>query len=85
MLLRFAFIILVLSLVSCVVYTKPDETEKPRKFDMTNCEEPRPQICTREFRPVCGLQDSGQYKTYSTACEACSHKQVTSYYKGVCR
>lgn len=85
MLLRFSFIFLVLSLASCVIYTKPEVTDEPLKFDMINCEEPRPQICTREFRPVCGLQASGQYKTFPAACDACSKKEVSSYYKGVCK
>ncbi len=52
---------------------------------LINCETPRPQICTREFRPVCGLKGGELYKTYSTACDACSHKEVTRYYKGVCK
>ena len=84
MLIRVSFVILCLSLVSCVIYTKPEATDKPRKFDMINCEEPRPELCTRDFRPVCSLNDSGKYKTYPAACDACSHKEVISYYKGDC-
>jgi len=81
---RLALPVAFVLLSSCVVYTKPD-TEKSIKRDMIACENPRPEMCTRDFRPVCSLSESGVYKTYSNACEACSNKPVLSYYKGVCK
>ena len=74
-----------MSLTACVVYSKPDGPKAPVKHDMIACEMPRPEVCSREFRPVCGLHNDGKYKTYATACSACSNKQTTSYYKGVCK
>lgn len=85
MLQRLLIISVYVLLTSCVVYSKPDKSEDPVKHDMIACEMPRPEICTREFRPVCGLHEDGNYKTYSTACSACSNIQMTSYYKGVCK
>lgn len=84
-LLRWIVLSVFVLLTSCVVYTKPAEPEGPVKHDMIACEMPRPEVCTREFRPVCGLHKDGKYKTYSTACSACTNKQATSYYKGVCK
>jgi hypothetical protein len=52
---------------------------------MTKCSSPRPQICTREYKPVCGYQVDESYKTYSTGCEACSNLNVVSYIDKQCQ
>lgn len=60
-----------------------------------HCETPRPQMCTREYRPVCGARDTGvrcvtepcpsvEMKTYGNACDACSDEQVVYYIEGAC-
>lgn len=60
------------------------------------CEEPRPRICTREYRPVCGRRDTGircittpcpatEWKTFGNACTACRDPEVLSYVPGACR
>ena len=62
---------------------------------MTYCEDPRPQICTREYLPVCGHKDTGircvtmpcpsfELQTYGNACTACSDPQVLAYQPGAC-
>jgi hypothetical protein len=48
------------------------------------CEEPRPQLCTMQYDPVCGLTASNQYKTYSNACSACSDASVSGHNPGAC-
>lgn len=59
------------------------------------CEEPRPQICTQEYVPVCGLRDTGircittpcdstEWKTYSNACVACGDLAVFGYRQNQC-
>ncbi len=48
------------------------------------CEEPRPQMCTREYLPVCGVQDNSLAKTYGNACTACAEQQVVYFIKGGC-
>jgi len=57
------------------------------KDDLTECKEPRPEVCTMDYTPVCGLQrDNGveQWKTYSNACSACSDSTVIAYVKDAC-
>lgn len=48
------------------------------------CPEPRPQICTQEYNPVCGIMKQEAERTYSNACVACSDHTVTSYKSGKC-
>jgi len=60
------------------------------------CTEPRPKICTREYRPVCARVDTGKrcvttpcptikFKTYGNACSACGSKKVYGYTPGTCK
>ena len=48
------------------------------------CKDPRPEICTMNYLPVCGFNSDNETKTYSNACAACSDKQVVSYKDGEC-
>lgn len=52
--------------------------------ELTLCKEPRPQICTREYRPVCGELTSGGQHTFSNGCEACAAEGVAGYRMGKC-
>jgi len=63
---------------------------------LTACNpEDRPQMCTREYRPVCALVDTGtrcittpcpstEWKTHSNACEACANKPVIGFIPEAC-
>ena len=51
---------------------------------LVQCTDPRPQICTREYNPVCATLEDGSVKTYATGCTACSDQQVTGYRQGSC-
>ena len=35
------------------------------------CIDPRPQICTMDYTPVCAMRDGGETATYANACGAC--------------
>ena len=48
------------------------------------CANPRPQMCTQDFRPSCGLRRDGTHKTYSNACSACADTDVQSQAAGAC-
>ena len=50
----------------------------------TVCEEPRPEVCTMDYRPVCGTLADGSVKTYSNGCGACSDAAVTSWVENAC-
>ncbi len=51
---------------------------------VTQCTEPRPSVCTREYAPVCGQLSSGERETYSSPCNACAHDLVVAYTPGAC-
>lgn len=59
------------------------------------CVVPRPEVCTRDYRPVCGLRDTGircvtqpcdswETKTYGNACSACADGPVYGWKPGEC-
>ena len=74
-----------LALVSCA---DQGEDNNPSQMtgaaDMIMCEDPRPEICTREYDPVCATMEDGSVKTYATGCTACADSRVTGYTKGPC-
>ncbi len=49
-----------------------------------HCEEPRPEVCTREYSPVCAVKKNGKEGLYSNGCSACSNNDVTGYNEGAC-
>jgi len=49
------------------------------------CKEPRPEICTMEYMPVCGVLSDNAEKTYASGCTACSHPEVSGYRKDACK
>ncbi len=51
----------------------------------TVCIEPRPQICTMQYMPVCATLGDGSTKTYATDCSACSDAKVVSYSADACK
>lgn len=81
-----------------VIGTLTDYRVGPFAFVMTNaelapeslpvaggaCAEPRPQACTMDYRPACGLRRDNSRKTYGNACSACADGQVVSQSAGAC-
>lgn len=54
--------------------------------DLTLCETPRPVVCTREYRPVCGyLPAADTWKTYGNDCSACADPEVSGWRDGACQ
>ena len=58
-----------------------DAVEEP---PVTSCAEPRSQVCTMEYIPVCGHRYDGERKTYPNACSACSDSEVSGRHPGAC-
>jgi hypothetical protein len=50
----------------------------------TQCTQPRPQVCTMEYAPVCANLVAGGRKESSSACNACADDAVASYLSGPC-
>ena len=48
------------------------------------CSEPRSQVCTREYAPVCALLPGEQRREYSNGCTACADSAVSGYIAGSC-
>lgn len=74
-----------LLLVGCA--TNNDEKidlNEPGALDIILCEEPRPQICTREYDPVCATLKDGSTRTGATGCTSCSDSEVVGYKTGAC-
>jgi len=51
---------------------------------VTVCEDPRPQVCTMDYRPVCGSLGDASVKTYANGCGACGDANVVSWVEGEC-
>ena len=52
--------------------------------DLIECSEPRPEICTQIYLPVCAVLKSGGSKTFASDCTACSAQEVIAYRKEAC-
>ena len=65
--------------------TKPQQTQKTESApNIILCKEPRPQICTQEYVPVCANLKDGAKRTYASGCVACSDANVLSYRPNRC-
>jgi len=51
--------------------------------ELTPCLDPRPEMCTMDYVPVCGKRGD-EWKTYSNACSACSDAEVSGFRPGAC-
>jgi hypothetical protein len=48
------------------------------------CKDPRPQVCTMDYTPVCATLPDGSVKTYSNGCGACADASVKSWVADAC-
>lgn len=54
-------------------------TANNSKPKITLCTNPRPQVCTMQYLPVCASLQNNHQKTYASACSACADKNVISH------
>lgn len=74
-----------LLLVACATTSEEKiDLNEPGALDIILCEEPRPQICTREYDPVCATLKDGSTRTGATGCTSCSDFEVVGYKVGAC-
>jgi hypothetical protein len=84
-------------LIAALAACSSGGVEHPREIptDYVSCKTPRPQVCTREYRPVCAQRDTGircvttpcassEWVTLGNACSACSEPKVVGYRPGAC-
>ncbi|WP_373568214.1 hypothetical protein [Marinimicrobium sp. ABcell2] len=76
------------ALLSACQITQPDaELERagtPQDTGFVKCPEQRPEMCTHEYRPVCGMANEDEWRTYGNACVACADENVKGYVGGEC-
>ncbi|MEE9304435.1 MAG: hypothetical protein V3U84_11735 [Thiotrichaceae bacterium] len=87
----------VFSIVACQSSTTAKPTEPiPPVVKSIECKDPRKQACTKEYRPVCAVKDTGvrcvttpcpstEKVTYANKCTACADAKVYSYVVGACK
>ncbi|QIB66027.1 hypothetical protein [Kineobactrum salinum] len=80
------FIGLLLALAGCGASQPPATPEVDQAADpaVVECSEPRPQVCTMEYAPVCARLLAGGEQTYSSPCNACADDAVASHSPGAC-
>lgn len=65
-------------------------TKTTSNTGFVQCKTPRPEVCTKEYRPVCASKDTGircittpcpseEKVTYPNACSACADSKVHGY------
>jgi hypothetical protein len=73
----------------------PADPPAQAKNEPVMCKEPRPEVCTMIYQPVCATRDTGvrcirapcpseEQVTKSSSCNACSDPKVSSYVQGEC-
>ena len=82
--LRYMSILVLVCVSACTNPEYQPAVMEPMVLTMMECEEPRSQMCTMIYDPVCGATKNGIRKTYASDCAACSDKNVTGFEKGAC-
>jgi len=57
---------------------------QPEPSTITQCTDPRPQVCTMEYAPACATLVAGGQKEYASPCNACADDAVAGYVTGPC-
>ena len=79
--------VVLLSLISACS-GQSDTKEKQAEIVLTEnaipCSEPRPQVCTMIYLPVCAISTSGAQTIEASDCSACAKADVIAYTQGDC-
>jgi hypothetical protein len=92
---RFGAPFAVLVALACSGSAPPPVESGDASLAWTECTDPRPQVCTRDYRPVCAVRDNGvrcvttpcdssEEHSYSNGCTACSDAAVYRHRPGAC-
>lgn len=86
-------LVLCLAAAGCAERAATSDIAEVAAVDATKlefCTEPRPEICTMDYVPVCGHRcaeppcPEEARRTYSNGCTACSDAEVTAWTAGEC-
>ncbi|KGE04472.1 hypothetical protein [Pseudohaliea rubra] len=77
---RAGIAILALALGGCAAPRDPAPASDP----VTACTEPRPQVCTMVYDPVCATLYAGGRADYASPCNACADDAVAAWERGSC-
>ncbi|MAZ89378.1 MAG: hypothetical protein CL693_17240 [Cellvibrionaceae bacterium] len=77
---------LALLLVACqpIASIHQPTASKSQAGQRVQCPSPRPQMCTRQYDPVCAVTSDGLRSTQGNACSACSNAAIVAYIAGEC-
>ena len=79
------FVLALISLMGCAAIKYEQMDSETENKNQTICTDPRPELCTMDYRPVCGERNDGSHKTYSNGCNACSDHEVIGFIEGECK
>lgn len=79
---RVTWIVLLASLLAACGSADPKPGRTPQAR-LHSCPDPRPQACTMDYNPVCGVTGK-ETETFANGCTACSEGKVKGYYLGAC-
>ncbi len=65
--------------------TEPDAAPSAPKSEFQVCQDPRPEMCTREYLPVCAHTMTGGLETRPNACVACADTKILGHRPEACR
>jgi len=77
-----ACILLTTSLLMACGSPDPRPGRTPQE-QLLGCPNPRPQACTMDYNPVCGVVGD-KMQTFANGCTACSESKVKGYYLRPC-
>lgn len=77
-------LLLLLALLLPGVACGPPRVDAEPAPDLVACPEPRPEVCTHQYDPVCGTRSDGTTKTYGNGCTACADASVVGFRPGAC-
>jgi hypothetical protein len=72
------------ALLATACATAPPAPVEPEAPAFSACKDPRPQVCTMIYAPVCATHADGHLETHASACNACADDTALTYVNGAC-